>query len=217
MTATLRPLDPPHKGLRNLMGQVSLMIGQTEFDDEESVARLQGAGAELFHLLDLHAHEEETHVLGPLEERAPGAGRLDREQHELLEEQAHALRDRLRGFDGHQTDEDGQAFLLDFTEFQAAYLLHMVEEERVTEPLVRRHFTDDELIADQVAIAQEMAFTDLLGWFRAIAPARRLSENVQVLSGFRAAAPPEAYAAVRQTLSEALPAETFDQLMAALD
>lgn len=214
MTATLRPLDPPHKGLRNLMSQVSLLIGQTEFDDPRSVATLQSKAVDLFHLLEVHALEEETHVLAQLEERVPGAAGVDLEAHEVLERQARALRERVEAFDGTQSNERGQEFLLDFTAFQADYLRHMLEEERVTEPLVREHFSDEELIADQIAISQEMAFADLLLWFRYIAPARRVSENAQVLVGFHAAAPPEAFAAVREELRAVLPPEVFDELMA---
>lgn len=217
MTATIRPLDPPHKGLRNLMAQVSMVIGQTEFGDPDSVSLLQAKGRDLFHLLQLHTHEEDTHVLAPLEQRAPGAAAEDLAQHEILAARADGLRDTLAGFDGTQSNEQGQQYLLDFTDFQADYLKHMVEEERVTEPVVMAHFTDEELIADQVAISQEMPFPDLLLWFRYIAPARRISENAQVLAGFHAAAPPEAFAAVRETLREVLSEQVFDELMGPYD
>ncbi len=50
----------------------------------------------------------------------------------------------------------------------------------------------------------------LMDWFRAIAPARTVEENQQVLRDFAAAAPPEATAQVLATLREVLPPERYD-------
>jgi hypothetical protein len=52
--------------------------------------------------------------------------------------------------------------------------------------------------------------------FRFIAPARRLDENLQVLHAFRANAPEPAFAAVMQTLQNAMPAAQYKALIDAL-
>ena len=214
MTATLRPLDPPHKGLRNALSILSLRIGVTDFGDADSVASLQGLADEVFLLLEDHALMEDTHVLARLEQRVPGSSRGDLSDHEVLEARVDELRRRLHGFDGTQDDEAGQGFLLEFTDFHADYLKHMLAEERITEPLVRDNFSDEELLADQVAISQEMPFEVLLLWFKYIVPARRVAENAQVLQGFKAAAPPEVFTQVTELLRDTLTSSAHEDLMA---
>ncbi len=217
MTATLRPLDPPHKGLRNALSILSLRIGVTDFRDADSVSSLQRLADEVFLLLEDHALMEDTHVLAPLEQRVPGSSRGDLADHEALEVRVADLRRRLHEFDGSQDDEAGQGFLLEFSDFHADYLKHMLEEERITEPLVRHNFSDEELLADQVAISQEMPFEVLLLWFKYIVPARRVAENAQVLQGFKAAAPPEVYQQVTDLLRDTLPTASYDALMARVE
>jgi hypothetical protein len=62
----------------------------------------------------------------------------------------------------------------------------------------------------------ETSFESLLRMFRFIAPARRLDENLQVLQAFRANAPKPAFAAVMQTLQNAMPAAQYSALIDAL-
>ena len=71
--ATLRPLDPPHKGIRNALSQLSLAAGSTAAPDTAAVGALVTLCIDVLDFLDEHADFEEKYILEPLEERVPGA------------------------------------------------------------------------------------------------------------------------------------------------
>jgi uncharacterized protein YktA (UPF0223 family) len=196
----LKSLDPPHKGLRDALSQFSLLAGKTQYDNIDSVQRLKDLGSEVFHLLRDHTQTEEKFILKPLEDKVPGAAASDSADHKILDAIEYALEQKLASFDGTQSDEEGHEFYLKFTEFHGEYLEHIAEEDRETEVMMQHYFTDEELIGHQVQIMQEMDFKTLLLWFKYIVPARRSSENKQVLTAFKSNAPAEAYEAVKSTI-----------------
>ena len=75
--ATLRPLDPPHKGIRNALSQLSLAAGSTAAPDTAAVEALATLCIDVLDFLDEHADFEEKYILEPLDERVPGAGADD--------------------------------------------------------------------------------------------------------------------------------------------
>jgi len=207
----LRPLDPPHKGIRNAFSQVSLLSGRTDFADPEQVRQLQAAAAELFTILRDHKNQEDTFIFSPLDQRVTGATDDERAQHVLLHAEHDALESTLASFDGTQTNDEGHSFVLGLSGFHGRYLIHMESEEAHAEPLLLEHVTDEEMAADQGAIMAQMPFETLLLWFKYIVPARRIADNRQVLAGFTSAAPPEAVAAAMEVLASV---ETPERLKA---
>lgn len=57
--ATLRPLDPPHKGIRNALSQLSLAAGSTAATDIHGVNELVILAADVLEFIDEHADFEE--------------------------------------------------------------------------------------------------------------------------------------------------------------
>jgi hypothetical protein len=208
----LKSLDPPHKGLRNALSQFSLLAGKTQYNNLSSVQKLKSLGSEVFHLLRDHTQTEENFILRPLEEKVPGAAAGDSADHKILDALELALEEKLAAFDGTQTDEEGHEFYLKFTDFHSEYLEHIAEEDRLTEVMMQQYFTDEELIGHQVQIMQQMDFKTLLLWFKFIVPARRSSENKQVLTAFKANAPAEAYEAAKATILSVVTVEEWDAM-----
>jgi hypothetical protein len=60
---------------------------------------------------------------------------------------------------------------------------------------------------------QAMSFDMLLLWFKYIVPARRADETAQVLSGFKSAAPEEAYAAVLNTIKQEISESEMNDIL----
>jgi hypothetical protein len=211
--ATIRSFATPHKGLRNALGQFSLRLGHTDFSDSEQLAALKRLGGELFTLLNDHVHTENEHTLRHLEERAPGAGDHDRDDHERLEGVQHELQERLERCNGTESAEFAHIFYLDFSRFHSIYLEHICEEETVTEQLLQTHFSDEELITHRNAIMQRLDFPVLLLWLKYVIPAQQDTENAAMLSGLKANAPQEAFDAVLETIRPELTTERFERLM----
>ena len=67
----LKSFEIPHKGLRNLLAQLSFQAGNTDFTDAAQVTRLHELGRTLFQLLTEHARDEDDVLLAALEQRTP--------------------------------------------------------------------------------------------------------------------------------------------------
>lgn len=202
----MKSLDPPHKGLRNALGILALLAGKTNYQNKDEVIQLQSIGKEVFHLLKDHTLTENKFILAPLEQKVPGFTADYLSDHQEIDLLENSLLNRLIAFNGQQTDEEGHLFYLDICNFQSQYLEHIDAEDIELEQAMQQNFTDEELISHQIEIMKEMSFETLLLWFKYIVPARRSSENAQVLTGFKSSAPAEAYEAVveviRQVISE---------------
>jgi hypothetical protein len=132
--------------------------------------------------------------------------------HEQLEREIDAIGAAVALFDGTQTSNAVDEVIGAFREFHIRYLEHMLHEELTIEPILIAHRTDEEMIADQGEIMQTVDFGTLLLWFKYIVPARRDTDNRQVLSAFRDAAPSEAFDAVCDVLRSVLPEARFEAL-----
>jgi hypothetical protein len=194
--STVRSFAAPHKGLRRVISRFSSRLGHTDFEDPAQLAALKQLGDEMFTLLTDHANTENEHTLARLEERANGASRHDKEDHERLEAIQDDLQQRLSAFKGTETADDIHAFYLDFSRFHSQYLEHIFEEETVTELLLQQYFTDEELVGHRMAIMQKIPFPVLLLWLKYIIPAQHDSENFGMLAGLKANAPAATFAQV---------------------
>lgn len=85
----------PHKGLRIALSQLSMLSGNTDYSDAESLAKLKNLSLELITLLGLHLHSEEDVVLPALETKVPGSTRQNVEEHEQLEKEIEAFDKQL--------------------------------------------------------------------------------------------------------------------------
>lgn len=212
----LRSFEAPHKGLRNVLGQFSFLLGHTDFKDPAQLETLKKLGTEMFTLLHDHVNTENTHTLMYLEERAPGSSEHDRHDHEELEIIQHSLQDELSGFTGDESDEHIHAFYLDFSMYHSQYLDHIYAEETVTELLLHEHFTDEELMQHRAAIMQKIEFPIMLIWIKYIIPAMREDQSIGMLSGFKANAPKPAFDQVLAVIKEAMDPQRFESLIAKL-
>jgi hypothetical protein len=212
MMNRLKSLDPPHKGLRNGLSQLTLLAGKTDYANPDSVAKLQVLGKEVFHLLKDHTYTENKFILAPLEAKAKGSTSEYTDDHREIDELETELYNQLLAFNGHQSDDDGHQFYLDLCDFQSLYLMHIDGEDTELEPIMQEHFTDEELIGHQIEIMKEMSFETLLLWFKYIVPARRPAENAQVLSGFKASAPAEAYEQVMALIGTQVSSEELAEI-----
>jgi len=208
----MKSLDPPHKGLRNALGQFGLLAGKTNYQDLEEIQILKKLGSEVFHILKDHTHTENEFILKPLEEKAPGSTQIYLEDHGEIENWEKELEETLMAFDGQQDNDEGHAFYLDFCNFQSVYLEHIDEEDIGLEEAMQANFSDEELMAHQITIMQQMPFETLLLWFKYIVPARRAEENAQVLTGFKSAAPSEAYQQVIELIQSVISKKEWEKI-----
>ena len=214
--ATIRSFSTPHNGLRNVISQFAFRLGQTDVSNLSALQRLKELGSEMFTLLNDHVHTENEHTLRHLEERAPGSSVHDKEDHERLDQIQDELQAHLHALTGKESPEQMHDFYLNFTLFQSQYLEHIHEEEVVTELLLQKHFTDDELMQHRQAIMKKLQPETLLLWLKYVIPAQRIDESLGMLSGLKANAPAPYFERVMQTVKGEMEAARYRELEAAI-
>jgi hypothetical protein len=149
----LKTFDIPHKGLRNLLAQVTMLAGTTDFSNKAQVTHLHHLGRDLFQLLTEHARDENEIVLAALNQRQPGAGMHNEAEHEEIEKQQAQLEQMLETLVA-KARKDGdvgylaEQFFFEMNRFQSGYLLHMLEEEEETQRLLWKYFSDAGIAGD---------------------------------------------------------------------
>ena len=217
----MKSYDFPHKGLRNALSQLSLLAGKTNYSNQEEVEGLYNLGNDVFKILTIHAADENEVTLAELEARCRGCSQHDLDDHEKI----HIVQNRLERLllkiykdsrSGVDATENGEEFYLAFSEFLGGYLAHTAEEERVTQLLLWKHFTDEELASHREKIMAKNPPETLLTWFRFVIPAQNHDERVKLLTGFKKMAPLSFFYQGMDVIKQVLPVNEFNDLGIAL-
>lgn len=214
----LKTFEIPHKGLRNLLGQVSFLAGNTDFSDATQVARLHQLGRTLFQLLTEHARDEDEVLLAALEQRHPGATTANAEEHEMIEQEQAKLEQIFEELiaqarSGASVDALAEQFYLALNHFHSGYLMHMLGEEEETQRLLWKHFTDTELLELRGRIIARISPVSMLNWYRFAAPAMSHQGRLMWLKGAKAGAPAPFFTQIMETLEVVLPSADFQKLV----
>lgn len=214
----MKTYDVPHKGLRNALSQLSLLAGKTNYSNQEEVEDLYRLGTDVFKILTIHATDEDEITLTELEKCCPGCSEHDTEDHKVIHEAQVKLEALLLMlYNGAKLNSDisneGDEFYLSLAEFHGKYLEHTAEEERVTQPLLWKYFTDEELASHRGKIMAKNPPETLLIWFRFVIPAQSHNERIGLLSGFKKMAQSEFFAKGIGAIKDVLPKTEFEKLV----
>jgi hypothetical protein len=217
----MKSYDVPHKGLRNALSQMQLLAGKTDYSNQIEVEQLYKLGEDVFSILTTHAADENEITLAELEKKCRGCSQHDFDDHEQIHLVQGKLEKllasiRMNSKDGKDTTEQGEEFYLAFSEFHGMYLAHTAEEERVTQPMLWRHFTDEELAAHRSKIMAKNPPRTLFIWFKFVLPAQSHRERVGLLSGFKRVTPASFFTEGMEVIKEVLAPNEFDELNRAL-
>lgn len=213
----IKIFSAPHKALRKMMAEFSLMAGRTDYSNESELIVLKQTGNEMFELLREHAHIEDSIVLAQLEAKAPGASLENTEEHEHLEKQQMKLEKWLSSFDESQNEEEGFQFYLAFTAYHGQYLCHIIHEETTTQDLLWKYFSDDELMAMRITIIKSIPLDVYLIWAKHIFPAQTRNENLEMLSGMKRMMPAPIFDKVVTVLRASVSPNDCFELMTAIE
>lgn len=214
-----RPLvyEVPHKAIRYALSQFSLLAGNTDYNDTDEMEKLKVLADEVFKMLDSHANHENNVPLKYLEMKLSGGSVHDKEDHERIESEMYKLEETLkdlykRSGDGEDLRYPGNDFYTQFSDFHAQYLQHMLEEERETQPLLWKYFTDEELKQQEIEIRSSIPPEEMLLWAKYMFPAFSNSSRIEMLKSISAAAPEQFYEAVLKAAESVLPSDVFKKL-----
>lgn len=213
----IRSFATPHKGLRNVISKFSFRLGYTDFTNPAALRSLKELGDEMFKLLNDHVNTENDHTLKHLEERVPGSSAHDRGDHEKLDTIQNELEMQVQNLTGEESADEIHDFYLKFALFQSEYLEHINEEETVTEILLQKHFTDEELLQHRMAIMKKLSPDMLTLWLKYVIPAQRTDESIGMLRGLKANAPEPFFKQVMSIIKNEMEHERFQELERQLD
>lgn len=209
---TIRSFATPHKGLRNVISKFSFRLGYTDLTNPTALQSLKELGDEMFKLLHDHVNTENEHTLRYLEERVPGASAHDREDHEKLDTIQNELQMQVQQLTGKESTDEIHELYLKFALFQSEYLEHINEEETVTEMLLQKHFTDEELIQHRMQIMKKLTPDMLTLWLKYVIPAQRIDESMGMLTGLKANAPETVFKQVMAAIKSNMEDERYQEL-----
>lgn len=203
---------PIHKALRHTLAGLVTELGTTSFGAPDVPhALLESIEAGLV-FSERHIVHEDSFIRGPLLERAPTAvPSLDAAhvEHERLVAEIRGLVRAVATAPAPARPSLGRALYLHIAAFMADTLVHMNEEERVIQPLLEAHFTDAELVEIHGNLLASIPPAEMPEVIRRMIPAVSLEERVAILGGARAAAPPEAFAALAQVARASISADAW--------
>ncbi|MBP9191441.1 MAG: hemerythrin domain-containing protein [Ignavibacteria bacterium] len=216
-TQTLRPqiYEVPHKAIRNALSQLTLMSGNTDYNDNKELEKLQNSFKEIFEMLDVHAAHENNVTLKHLESKIGGSSNHDMEDHEKIEARMRTLEKFFNEITQKKDDRTaaGIEFYEKLSEFHANYLLHMLEEEQVTQPLVWKNFNDEEIMQQEIEIRSAIPPGEMLIWCKYLMPAIGDELRIHMLSGIKANAPSEFYDAILKVTESVISKDSYDNLI----
>lgn len=207
---------PIHKGLRLGLSQLLLRLGSQDFTDEAGTAALLADLRGQLALSAAHLEHEENHLHKALDARLPGAARTLEDQHRGHQTRFAQLARLTAAVEAAPIAErpaHGHRLYLAFSAFVAEDFHHMHEEEVVTGPILQRLFSDEDLQAIEMTIIASLTPDENIAYMRLMLPAMTPAERAALLSGMKAGAPAEAFAAVIELAAKpTLKARDFDRL-----
>ncbi len=188
-----------HKGLRMFQLELLVRIGRADFGDDATVRAIVADMRGIIALGASHLRHENDHIHRAMERKQPGEVDRLEDQHDSHERDFADLELLLQAIE--QADTRMRKVLarrlyLGYTAFVAHDLEHMHEEETVANPMLQAMFTDRELEAIEMGIIADLTPEKTIAYMRLMIPASNPDERVAMLGGMKAAAPPEAFAAV---------------------
>ena len=214
-----RPLvyEVPHKAIRNALSQISLTAGNTDYNDKAELNKLKDMVSGVFKILDAHAEHENNVPLKYLEEKIPGSSVFDKEDHVRIEAEMDKVRTAMnnlieRSAKGEDLSYQGNEFYIQFSDFHAQYLQHMLEEERVTQPLLWKYFTDDELKNQEMEIKRNIKPEEMIVMFKYMIPSFTFNARIGMLKEIKGMAPAEFFNALLNVAKSVLSKEDFAKI-----
>jgi hypothetical protein len=208
-----------HKGLRLAITSLLTEIGRTDPADAPALAATIAKVREQCRIGAKHLVHEAQVIHPALEARAPGAaGEFDHAhaEHEAAFAELEKLLVRIEAEPAERTALWRRLYLR-FARFVAEDLAHMGDEEEVIQPLLQSLFTDAELAALEQRILASIPPDDMMVFLGMMIAAGSFSGRVALPKGVKAGAPPEAFAAILETLVRPqTPAADWDRLILAV-
>jgi hypothetical protein len=210
---------PVHKGIRWALTTLLTRLGAADFTDGAGTARLLDDLDGVLYLVSSHIAHEDRHIHPAIERRAPDASARLAEEHRQHTREIDDLRVLIADLASARPGAAlavGRRLYLAYSRFVANALVHMLEEETITEPLLEALYPVEELEAINDAILASIGPDELLAFTRVMVPANPRDVRVALLSGAKSAMPAAPFEILLESFRTQLDPEDFRDLSARL-
>ena len=192
-----------HKGIRLANARMLVTIGQTDATDPVSVEAMLARLSEHLEMSRSHLDHENREIHTAIEARCPGGTDHAADDHG----------DHLRSFaELAQLGAEVAASTADrpaslrrlyqrFALFVADDFTHMHEEETHLQPLLEKHFSNEELVAIHDRIVRDIPPMKMAGFLRHILGGASRSERIGMLTGMQMGMPAEVFSGIMEAVT----------------
>jgi len=156
MATLINPYKDVHKGIRKLLNDTLLLMGQTDFNDAEFVTNLRHQVTQLHDLLELHS-DIENRLLAPVIYEAGGESEiaLIESTHERLDGILTGLISDLENLlPSDDSAARGYQLYVAYSDYVGEQMQHMREEETLIWPIISSQCSDQQMIEFQIQARQ---------------------------------------------------------------
>jgi hemerythrin-like domain-containing protein len=184
-----------HKGIRLANARMLVALGQADAANEDEVSDVLDKLAGHLDLSLSHLTHENQKIHDVVEARLPGGSDHAAEDHDHHLAGFSELRRMAREVEQAGTDRAAKLRRLyqRFALFMADDLAHMHDEETELMPLIATHFSPAEIDAIEHSIVSDISPAKMAGFLKVMLGAASRSERQDMVSGMRAAMPPEVF------------------------
>lgn len=183
-----------HKGIRVMLCDLLRKSGVTDFTNAAAVASLRTDVAEIFDLLESHAHKEDEFIMPLVKKASATLFAQFHEQHEDQEARLPGLLAALESIDPHASDaaDKGHAIVVQLSRITGELLTHMADEELQLNPAMWASLSDEEIAEAEQRLVMSIPPEKMARFLRWMIPALNAPER----EAFVAKLPPPARAFV---------------------
>ena len=195
------------------------MIARTDFADPTQRGALSRRLKQTMDFIEEHGGHEDSFVEPSVRAADPELASRVALDHRTLTMQGRAMMDMLANLEGSGGDDAvqvGARLHVAYSAFLGAYLTHMSVEEREVNQALWAHHTDDELAQVRGALQGSIPPPRFAEWFVLMVPAMNHQERVGMMTGMKMNAPAPVFEAMSALAEEALGAESWAKVAAAL-
>ncbi len=188
-----------HKGIRAELFAVTAAAGNIDPTDGCDRAALADHVASIAQVLESHAHHEDSFIDPVLIDILPELADQVTTDHERLEARFAGVSELARDLVDSPTPDQRRLthhLYLDLASFTSSYLAHQDLEERVVMPGLERAIGLEACGALHGAIVGSIPPGEMARSLAFMLPAMNVDDRVEMLTGIRVAAPPEAFEAI---------------------
>ena len=213
----IQMFDTPHKALRLAFSELLTLAGKTDFAQTIEIRTLKEKMRDVFSMVKSHSHHEDDVCFADLDQLVPNATQHDRTEHIRLHHVLDTLIIKINTINegvqmGLNESVAGRTLYTELCNLHAEILIHMMEEERDTQPVFWKYMTDEQIAGFEPRILASMTPEMSALWMRYIIPTQPHEMLLGMFRGMKANAPFFVFEANMNLAKEVLPANAFEKL-----